>query len=121
MTCSGCAFSASLPPYLASGATKALEILEKNPNLVTRLKNNIALLWKVHLLVNCRSIRHTRHDNYNSAGLRLEKPTGSMESDQRLLEDIAKRVTHSESDLRKAAESSMKRVAASVLSDHNSS
>ncbi|XP_028806876.1 long chain base biosynthesis protein 1 [Neltuma alba] len=147
LTGAGYAFSASLPPYLASGATKALEILEQNPNLVTELKNNIALLGKE--VSDIPGLITTNNAESPIIHLRLEKSTGSIEKDRRLLEDIAKRVleedgvlvvaskrstvdecrlplgiklfvsaAHSESDLRKAAES-LKRVAASVLSDHN--
>ncbi|KAF7830601.1 long chain base biosynthesis protein 1 [Senna tora] len=173
LSSSGYVFSASLPPYLASAAITAIDILEENPNLITKLKNNIAVLWKEHLkcllsLLEFRTMifSHSKM-NWASAGLsnvpgltiasnvespivylRLEKSTGSMKNDLRLLEDIADRVlkedsvcvvaskrstldkcrlpvgirlfvsaAHSESDLRKAAES-LKRVAALVLTDH---
>ncbi|CAN6684356.1 unnamed protein product [Malus baccata var. baccata] len=46
LSSSGYVFSASLPPYLASAAITAIDILEENPGLITRLKKNIAILWK---------------------------------------------------------------------------
>lgn len=39
-------FSASLPPYLASAAVKAFDILEENPGLITKLRKNINTLFK---------------------------------------------------------------------------
>lgn len=39
-------FSASLPPYLASAAVKAFDILEENPDLITKLRENINILYK---------------------------------------------------------------------------
>jgi len=39
-------FSASLPPYLASAAITAINVLEDNPALITKLKENISVLWK---------------------------------------------------------------------------
>jgi len=46
LSSSGYVFSASLPPYLASAAITAIDILEENPNLITKLKSNISLLRK---------------------------------------------------------------------------
>lgn len=46
LSSSGYVFSASLPPYLASAAITAIDVLEGNPALVTKLKENIAILWK---------------------------------------------------------------------------
>ena len=39
-------FSASLPPYLASAAIAAIDVVEDNPALITKLKGNIAVLRK---------------------------------------------------------------------------
>ncbi|XP_054798683.1 long chain base biosynthesis protein 1-like [Prosopis cineraria] len=147
LTGAGYAFSASLPPYLASGATKALEILEENTNLVTKLKHNIAQLWEE--VSDIPGLTPTNSAESPIIYLKLEKSTGSIENDRRLLENIAQRVleedgvlvvaskrskvdgcrlplgiklfvsaSHSESDLRKAA-GSLKRVGASVLSGRN--
>ncbi|KAI5386115.1 serine palmitoyltransferase component, variant 3 [Lathyrus oleraceus] len=49
LSSSGYVFSASLPPYLASAAITAIDVLDENPNLLTKLKNNIAVLWKGRL------------------------------------------------------------------------
>lgn len=46
LSSSGYVFSASLPPYLASAAITALDILEENPDLITKLKKNISELCK---------------------------------------------------------------------------
>lgn len=46
LSSSGYVFSASLPPYLASAAITAIDVLEENPDLIIKLKKNIALLWK---------------------------------------------------------------------------
>ena len=46
LSSSGYVFSASLPPYLASAAITAIDVLEENPDLIKKLKENIALLWK---------------------------------------------------------------------------
>jgi len=40
-----------LPPYLASAAIAAIDILEENPTLITKLKNNISLLRKGGALI----------------------------------------------------------------------
>ncbi|KAK4277449.1 hypothetical protein QN277_015447 [Acacia crassicarpa] len=147
LSSSGYVFSASLPPYLASAAISAIDILEENPNLVTKLKANIALLWKG--LSNIKGLTIASNPESPIVYLRLEKSTGSTKNDLHLLEDITKRVLeedsvcvvaskrstldkcrlpvgirlfvsagHSESDLRKAAES-LKRVAAFGLGRHS--
>ncbi|OWM69436.1 hypothetical protein CDL15_Pgr013897 [Punica granatum] len=46
LSSSGYVFSASLPPYLASTAIAAIDVLEENPQLLTKLKSNVAVLWK---------------------------------------------------------------------------
>ncbi|KAJ6418640.1 hypothetical protein OIU84_001914 [Salix udensis] len=46
LSSSGYVFSASLPPYLASAAITAINVLEDNPALPEKLKENIAILWK---------------------------------------------------------------------------
>jgi serine palmitoyltransferase len=38
----GYCFSAALPPFLASASITALELLEDNPVLLTRLRRNIS-------------------------------------------------------------------------------
>ncbi|XP_019436935.1 PREDICTED: long chain base biosynthesis protein 1-like isoform X2 [Lupinus angustifolius] len=143
LSSSGYVFSASLPPYLASAAITAIDILEENPYLITKLKNNIAALWRE--LSNITGFTIASNPESPIVYLRLEKSTGSSKDDLHLLENIAERVLkedsvfvvpskrstldkcrlpfgirlfvsagHSESDLHKASES-LKRVAALVL------
>ena len=45
LSSSGYVFSASLPPYLASAAISAIDVIDENPALMTKLKENVALLW----------------------------------------------------------------------------
>ncbi|KAK7321675.1 hypothetical protein VNO77_32538 [Canavalia gladiata] len=147
LSSSGYVFSASLPPYLASAAITAIDVLEENPNLITKLKSNIALLWKG--LSKIPGFTIASNPESPIVYLRLEKSSGSVKDDLHLLENIAERALkeesvfvvtskrstldkcrlpvgirlfvsagHSESDLLKASES-LKRVAASVLGDHN--
>ena len=46
LSSSGYVFSAALPPYLASSAITAIDVLEEHPSLLTKLQENVALLWK---------------------------------------------------------------------------
>ncbi|PNX58334.1 long chain base biosynthesis protein 1-like, partial [Trifolium pratense] len=46
LSSSGYVFSASLPPYLASAAITAIDVLEENPSLLTKLKKSVAVLRK---------------------------------------------------------------------------
>ncbi|KAG6752845.1 hypothetical protein POTOM_042884 [Populus tomentosa] len=143
LSSSGYVFSASLPPYLASAAITAIDVLEDNPALIEKLKENIAILWKG--LSNIQGLSITSNPKSPIVFLKLEKSTGSTKDDLKLLEAIAdqalkedsvfvvttKRSTldkcrlpvgirlfvsaaHSDSDLLKACES-LKRIAASVL------
>lgn len=146
LSSSGYVFSASLPPYLASGAITAIDVLEENPDLITKLKKNIAVLWKG--LSGILGLSLASNPESPIVFLRLEKSTGSVKSDLQLLEDISDRLlkeysifvvtskrstldkcrlpvgirlfvsaAHLESDLLKASES-LKRVADLVLKDH---
>ncbi|XP_057976663.1 long chain base biosynthesis protein 1 [Malania oleifera] len=143
LSSSGYVFSASLPPYLASAAITAIDVLEENPDLITKLKENIAFLWKE--LSNIPGLSIASDPRSPIVFLRLVKPTGSLKNDLHLLEDIADRVlkehyvfvvaskrstldkcqlpvgirlfvsaAHTEGDLLKASDA-LKRVAASVL------
>ncbi|CAJ2677897.1 unnamed protein product [Trifolium pratense] len=49
LSSSGYVFSASLPPYLASAAITAIDVLEENPSLLTKLKKSVAVLRKGRL------------------------------------------------------------------------
>ena len=56
LSSSGYVFSASLPPYLASSAITAIDVLEENPSLLTKLKNNVTVLRKGRLWSNWNCI-----------------------------------------------------------------
>lgn len=143
LSSSGYVFSASLPPYLASAAITAIDVLEENPSLIKKLNENIATLHKG--LSDVQGLQVASSPRSPIVFLRLTTSAGSMKADLQLLEDFAddllkihsvfvatsKRATvdkcklpagiklyvsaaHSESDLEKACES-IKRVAAGVL------
>ncbi|KAL0558052.1 hypothetical protein IC582_006615 [Cucumis melo] len=146
LSSSGYVFSASLPPYLASAAITAIDLIEENPMLLTKLKKNIAILWQG--LSGVPGLKLVSDQESPIIFLMLDKSTGSQQNDLQLLEKIAelalkeysvfvvtsKRSTldkcrlpvgirlmvstgHSESDLLKASES-LRSVAAVVLKDH---
>ncbi|XP_059594764.1 long chain base biosynthesis protein 1 isoform X2 [Vitis vinifera] len=143
LSSSGYVFSASLPPYLASAAITAVDVLEENPDLIMKLKENIAVLWQE--LSDIQGLSIASNPLSPIVFLRLENSTGSLKNDLHLLEDIVDRMlnkdsvfvvaskrstldkcrlpvgirllvsaAHTESDLLKASES-LKRAAASVL------
>ncbi|XP_057501331.1 long chain base biosynthesis protein 1-like [Actinidia eriantha] len=147
LSSSGYVFSASLPPYLASAAITAIDILQENPDLITKLKKNISMLRKG--LLDIQGLEVMSDAQSPIVFLRLKNSTGSSKNDLQLLEEIADRALkedsvfvvtskrstldkcrlpvgirlfvsagHSESDLLKASES-LKRVAAVVLARHN--
>lgn len=147
LSSSGYVFSASLPPYLASAAITAIDVLEENPHLITKLRENIALLWKGLSEIDGLCIASDPLSPL--IFLRLKNSTGSFNKDSNLLETIADHVlkeesvlvttsrrsthdkcrlpaglrmfvssSHTESDLLKASES-LKRVSESVLADHH--
>ncbi|KAF8413413.1 hypothetical protein HHK36_001395 [Tetracentron sinense] len=144
---SGYVYSASLPPYLASAAITSIDVLEENPDLITKLRGNIAVLWEG--LSDIPGLSAASNPQSPIVFLKLKKSTGSLKNDLQLLEDIVDQVlkedfvfvvasksstvdkcrlpqgirlfvsaAHSETDLLKASES-LKRVAASVLADYN--
>ncbi|XP_022997022.1 long chain base biosynthesis protein 1-like [Cucurbita maxima] len=146
LSSSGYVFSASLPPYLASAAITAIDLIEENPILLTKLKKNIAILWQG--LSDTPGLKLASDQESPIVFLTLEKSTGSIQNDLQLLESIAERALeeysvlvvtskrstvdkcrlpvgirlmvsagHSESDLLKATES-LKSVAAVVLKDN---
>ncbi|XP_048141450.1 long chain base biosynthesis protein 1-like [Rhodamnia argentea] len=145
LSSSGYVFSASLPPYLASAAITAIDVLEETPGLLTKLKANVTLLFKE--LSGIPGLLIASSPESPVIFLRLARSTGSMKGDQLLLENIADRVlnedsllvvvskrstldkcrlpvgirlfvsaAHTESDLMKAADS-LKRAASLVLKD----
>ncbi|CAM0948869.1 unnamed protein product [Alopecurus aequalis] len=147
LSSAGYVFSASLPPYLASAAISAVNYLEENPSVLSTLRGNVALLHKG--LSGTPGLQISSHVRSPIVFLKLNKSTGSLATDLDLLETIAeqalkedsvfvvpsKRSTldrcklpvgirlfvsagHTESDISKVC-SSLKRVSASVLSDHS--
>ncbi|XP_022131728.1 long chain base biosynthesis protein 1 isoform X2 [Momordica charantia] len=146
LSSSGYVFSASLPPYLASAAITAIDLLEEHPILLTKLKKNIVTLWQG--LSDIPGLKLASNQESPIVFLILEKSTGSVQNDLQLLENIAERALreysvliptskrstldkcrlpvgirlmvsagHSESDLLKATES-LRSVAVAVLKDH---
>lgn len=87
LSSSGYVFSASLPPYLASAAITAIDVLDQNPDLVSKLKENIAKLWKG--LSDIPGLSIASNPESPIVYLRLEKPSGSAKDDLKLLEGIA--------------------------------
>ncbi|XP_055962462.1 long chain base biosynthesis protein 1 isoform X2 [Mercurialis annua] len=95
LSSSGYVFSASLPPYLASAAITAIDLLEDNPALINNLKENIAILWKG--LSNLHGLSIASNPESPIVFLRLEKSTGSLKGDIKILEDIADRALKEDS------------------------
>lgn len=147
LSSSGYVFSASLPPYLASAAIAAIDVIDENPQLITKLRDNSKILATG--LLGIQGLELASDIMSPLVFLRLKKSTGSMNSDLHLLEDLADRVlkehsvfvttskrsmvdkcnlpvgiriyvsaAHTESDLQKVCES-LKIVAASVFKDQN--
>ncbi|OVA20458.1 Aminotransferase [Macleaya cordata] len=147
LSSSGYVFSASLPPYLATAANTAIDLLEENPVLITKLRKNVALLWRG--LAEIPGLSIASDPLSPLVYLKLKNSTGSFKKDSQLLQDIAdhalnkdsvlvvasKRSTldkcglaagirlfvsaaHSESDLLKAAES-LKRASELLLAGYN--
>ncbi|XP_074350937.1 long chain base biosynthesis protein 1-like [Apium graveolens] len=143
LSSSGYVFSASLPPYLASVAITAINILEDSPQLIKNLKKNISTLHEG--LSDIHGLEIASHNQSPIVYLKLKKSTGSPKGDQQLLQDVVDRLlkeenifvttskrstldkctlpigikcfvsaAHTESDLTKAYKS-LKRVAAQVL------
>uniref|UniRef100_A0ACD5X065 Uncharacterized protein n=2 Tax=Avena sativa TaxID=4498 RepID=A0ACD5X065_AVESA len=146
LSSAGYVFSASLPPYLASAAVSAVNYLEENPSVLANLRGKIALLHKG--LSDTPGLEISSHVLSPMVFLKLKKSTGSLTTDLELLETIAEQALkedsvfivatkrsaldrcklplgirlfvsagHTESDISKLC-SSLKRISASVLSDH---
>ncbi|KAK6156827.1 hypothetical protein DH2020_011075 [Rehmannia glutinosa] len=86
LSSSGYVFSASLPPYLASAAITAIDVLEGNPNLITKLKENIATLRKG--LLDVQGLEIVSDPESPIVFLTLKKSTGSIKGDLQVLQDI---------------------------------
>lgn len=90
LSSSGYVFSASLPPYLASAAITAIDVLEENPHLITKLEKNIATLRKG--LSDVQGLEIVSDPKSPMVFLKLKKSTGSLKGDLQVLEDIAERL-----------------------------
>ncbi|XP_047338239.1 long chain base biosynthesis protein 1 isoform X2 [Impatiens glandulifera] len=95
LSSSGYVFSASLPPYLATAAITAIDILEENPDRVRNLKNNVSLLWQG--LSGIKGLEITSDAMSPIVFLRLTKSKGSSKDDLKILEEIADRVLKEDS------------------------
>jgi serine palmitoyltransferase len=84
-------FSASLPPYLASAAITAIDVIDQNPDMLVKLKQNVALLWKG--LSDIKGMSLTSNRESPIVFLKLEKSSGSAKDDLLLLEKMADRVS----------------------------
>ncbi|CAH9116932.1 unnamed protein product [Cuscuta epithymum] len=95
LSSSGYVFSASLPPYLASAAITAINILEENPALITKLRENIKTILTG--LSDIKGLDLVSDPLSPIVFLKLKKSTGSIKSDLQVLEDIADRVLKEDS------------------------
>jgi len=146
LSSAGYVFSASLPPYLATAAIAAVDHLEQNPALLSKLRKNIGLLWKE--LSGITGLKISSSPLSPIVFLNLKNSSGSSKNDFKLFETIVDKVLkedsvfvvvskrsvldkcnlplgirvfvsagHTKNDIFKAAES-LKRVAETVLYDH---
>ncbi|KAI3446900.1 hypothetical protein Pfo_003565 [Paulownia fortunei] len=90
LSSSGYVFSASLPPYLASAAITAIDVLEGNSDLITKLKTNISTLHEG--LSDIQVLEIVSDIQSPIVFLKLKNSTGSLKGDLHVLEDIADRV-----------------------------
>ncbi|XP_022882355.1 long chain base biosynthesis protein 1b-like [Olea europaea var. sylvestris] len=95
LSSSGYLFSASLPPYLASAAIAAVDVLEDNLDLITKLKKNVATLHNG--LSDVRGLEIMSDPQSPIVFLRLRNSTGSVKGDLQILENIADRVLKEDS------------------------
>ncbi|OQV16257.1 Serine palmitoyltransferase 1 [Hypsibius exemplaris] len=89
----GYCFSASLPPLLAASASKALDLIDKNTALFEQLKTKSELMHKSLSRINGLTV-----GSWNGSPiqhLRLQKSTGSHQSDSELLNAITNKVLES--------------------------
>ncbi|KAL8130698.1 hypothetical protein V2J09_019853 [Rumex salicifolius] len=97
LSSSGYVFSASLPPYLASAAISAIDVIEENPALMNTLKENIALLWAE--LKGLQGLEIASDPHSPIVFLRMTHSSGSSKDDLKLLEDLAHQVLEEDSVL----------------------
>ncbi|KAJ6760097.1 LONG CHAIN BASE BIOSYNTHESIS PROTEIN 1-LIKE [Salix purpurea] len=100
LSSSGYVFSASLPPYLACAAITAIDVLEDNPALITKLKENISTSCCQNNflgLSNIQGLSIASNPESPIVFLKLEMSTGSAKDDLKLLEAIADRALKEDS------------------------
>ncbi|KAL8459643.1 hypothetical protein ACS0TY_036945 [Phlomoides rotata] len=90
LSSSGYVFSASLPPYLASASITAIDVLEETPDLITKLRKNIATLHQG--LSNIQGLEIVSDTLSPIVFLKLKNSTGSYKGDLQVLDDIADHV-----------------------------
>ncbi|KAI3857931.1 hypothetical protein MKW98_011197 [Papaver atlanticum] len=90
LSSSGYVFSASLPPYLATAAITAIDLLEENPDLLSKLRNNVAVLWRG--LAEIPGLTIASDPLSPLVYLKLKNSTGSFNADSQLLQSIAHHV-----------------------------
>ncbi|KAL7189118.1 hypothetical protein ACSBR1_038897 [Camellia fascicularis] len=95
LSSSGYVFSASLPPYLPTAAITVIDVLEENPDLITKLNKNIVVLCQG--LSNIYSLKIVSDVKSPIVFLGLKNSTGSLKSDSQLLEHIAEQVLKKDS------------------------
>ncbi|GJU60192.1 long chain base biosynthesis protein 1-like protein [Tanacetum coccineum] len=118
LSSSGYVFSASLPPYLASAAITAIDVIDTTPQLLVKLRDNVKTLWTglkgiqgLELASDILSpIVLKEHSVFVVTSKRSSLDKCKLPVGIRLFVSAA----HTESDLQKAYES-LKIVAASVL------
>ncbi|KAF5952474.1 hypothetical protein HYC85_010418 [Camellia sinensis] len=100
LSSSGYVFSASLSPYLPTAAIIAIDVLEENPNLITKLNKNIVVLcqalssvaegvgYQFRGLSNIHGLKIVSDVKSPIVFLGLKNSTGSLKSDSQLLEHI---------------------------------
>jgi serine palmitoyltransferase len=93
----GYCFSASLPPYLASAAITAMDVLEESLELLVRLQENVTLLWEG--LSKVQALKVTSNALSPLVFLQLEQSSGSFKNDSILLQEIVDRMLEDEAVL----------------------
>ncbi|XP_041356740.1 serine palmitoyltransferase 1-like isoform X2 [Gigantopelta aegis] len=82
----GYCFSASLPPMLASAAAQALSIIENNPNMLAKLRENCELMHEG--LSKIENIQVVGEPISPIKHLRLTEPTDTRDIDMRTLQMV---------------------------------
>eukprot|EP00250_Pteridium_aquilinum_P020600 c24875_g1_i1 orf=202-2427(+) len=93
----GYCFSASLPPYVASASIAAISVLQKSPNLLSKLQGNITFFRKA--LSDVPGLVITSHPMSPIIFMHLKKTCGSFKEDSRVLQKISEQMVSKESVL----------------------